>query len=167
MVSRVRPRTARRNAAVAAATAVVAGLLFVYPTSLGRSTTSVVVAHPSPAPTAVAEPSAEPSAAPSGSLVDKPTATSSTFTGDTVDTRWGPVQVRITVAGGRIVASDAVVYPDSNGRDQQINAYAVPALNQSTIAAQSDQIDTVSGATYTSEGYKRSLQSALDAAHLG
>ena len=88
-----------------------------------------------------------------------------TFTGDPADTRYGPVQVRITVSGGRITAADAIDYPQESGRDVRINSEAVPALNQEVLQAQSAQIDTVSGATYTSEGYQQSLQSAIDQAH--
>ncbi|MBE1495747.1 uncharacterized protein with FMN-binding domain [Amycolatopsis lexingtonensis] len=88
-----------------------------------------------------------------------------TFTGDAADTRYGPVQVRITVAGGKITDAQAVEYPQESGRDVRINSAAVPELNQETLQAQSAQIDTVSGATYTSEGYQQSLQSALDQAH--
>ncbi|MDQ1628859.1 MAG: hypothetical protein QOI54_2603 [Actinomycetota bacterium] len=89
-----------------------------------------------------------------------------TFTGDTVATRWGPVQVRITVSAGRITAATAVTYPDGNGRDQQINAVALPVLAQEVLTSQSARIDHVSGATVTSEGYIASLQSALDQANL-
>jgi uncharacterized protein with FMN-binding domain len=89
-----------------------------------------------------------------------------TFTGDQVDTRWGPVQVEITVAGGRITAATAVVYPNGNPRDQQINSYALPVLSREAIAAQGAQIDMVSGATVTSQGYLGSLQSAIDQANL-
>jgi uncharacterized protein with FMN-binding domain len=91
-----------------------------------------------------------------------PALATKTVTGDAVDTRWGPVQVKITVTGGRITAAVAVVYPDSNGRDQEINAYAVPTLEQETVSANSAHIDMVSGATYTSDGYIASLQSALN-----
>ena len=87
-------------------------------------------------------------------------------TGSAVDTRWGPVQVRITVAGGRITAVDVVEYPSNNPKDQEINAYALPVLVKETLAAQSADIDMVSGATVTSDGYLQSLQSALDEAHL-
>jgi uncharacterized protein with FMN-binding domain len=73
--------------------------------------------------------------------------------------------VQITVRAGRIVRTDAIDYPQGGGRDQEINSQAVPQLNQETLAAQSAQIDTVTGATYTSDGYRTSLQSALDAAH--
>lgn len=90
------------------------------------------------------------------------TAGTKTVTGDKVDTQWGPVQVQITVTGGKITSAQAVVYPQGNSRDQEINSYAVPALNAEALAASSASIDTVSGATYTSQGYIASLQSALD-----
>lgn len=89
-----------------------------------------------------------------------------TVTGDSVDTRWGPVQVQITVSNGKITAAQAVVYPNNNGRDYEINSYAIPQLNQEAVAASSAQIDMVSGATVTSGGYLSSLQSALDKAGL-
>ncbi|MFF1441647.1 FMN-binding protein [Streptomyces sp. NPDC058295] len=89
-----------------------------------------------------------------------------TVTGESVQTRWGPVQVRVTVRNGKITDVTAVTYPQENPRDQQINAYAVPQLRSEALAAQSADIDTVSGATYTSDGYRQSLQSALDSAGL-
>ena len=87
-----------------------------------------------------------------------------TVTGDTVRTDYGPVQVRITLAGGRITAASAIQAPSTPGRSQQLSATAIPQLNQRAVAAQSADIDAVSGATYTSQGYIASLQSALDAA---
>jgi uncharacterized protein with FMN-binding domain len=92
--------------------------------------------------------------------------TSSTFTGDSADTRWGPVQVEITVADATITDVAVVDYPSGNGKDQQINARALPVLVQETLDAQSADIDMVSGATVTSDGYVESLQSALDQAGL-
>ncbi|PWU48303.1 FMN-binding protein [Micromonospora globispora] len=89
-----------------------------------------------------------------------------TVTGSVAQTRWGPVQVRITVSNGKITDVTAVQVPDNNHRDQEINDYAVPILQQEALDAQSVQIDTVSGATVTSDGYRESLQSAIDAAHL-
>lgn len=85
-----------------------------------------------------------------------------TVTGKRVDTRWGPVQVQITVTGGRITSAQAVVYPQGNPQDQAISAYAIPTLNAEAKAAGSAHIDAVSGATFTSQGYIASLQSALD-----
>ncbi|BCJ40290.1 FMN-binding protein [Actinoplanes ianthinogenes] len=106
------------------------------------------------------------SAAPAAAAVAATTGGGKTYTGSAVSTRWGDVQVAITVADGRITSVSVPVYPNENGRDQQINARAIPALVQETLDAQSADIDTVSGATVTSDGYLQSLQSALDAAHL-
>lgn len=89
-------------------------------------------------------------------------ATTSTITGSVADTRWGPVQVQLTVVNGKITSVAVVQYPNGNGRDQEINANALPVLVQETISAQSARIDMVSGATVTSDGYLTSLQSALD-----
>jgi len=76
------------------------------------------------------------------------------------------VQVRVTVQDGKVTAADVVQVPNGNQRDEEINSYAVPVLNQEVLDAQSAGIDSVSGATVTSDGYVQSLQSALDAAHL-
>jgi uncharacterized protein with FMN-binding domain len=89
-----------------------------------------------------------------------------TYKGSVAQTRWGPVQVTITVSDGKIAAVSVPTYPNSNGRDREINAYALPILKQETLTAQNADIDSVSGATVTSNGYKQSLQAALDAAHL-
>jgi len=94
------------------------------------------------------------------------TTGSTTVTGDTTSTRWGPVQVELTVANGSITDVSVLQYPNGNGKDQQINARALPVLIQETLDAQNANIDMVSGATVTSEGYLQSLQSALDKAGL-
>ena len=110
------------------------------------------------APAVTPSASSSPSTAPSGG-----TATSArTVTGAAADTMYGPVQVQITVKNGKVTAAQAVEYPENDPRDQQINSYAIPALNQETVAASSAKIDMISGATYTSQGYIGSLQSALD-----
>ncbi|MGH1550049.1 FMN-binding protein [Leifsonia poae] len=101
-------------------------------------------------------PSATPSAGGSASTGTK------TVTGDAVDTRYGPVQVKVTFSGTTITAVDTVQAPNSNGRDMEINDQALPILQQEALSSQSANIDTVSGATYTSEGYIQSLQSAID-----
>lgn len=85
-------------------------------------------------------------------------------TGDVVQTQYGPVQVRITVSGNQITKAEAVQAPKGGESDQK-TALSVPKLNQAVVTKQSPQIDTVSGATYTSEGYKKSLQSAIDKAN--
>ncbi|MGV9277890.1 FMN-binding protein [Streptomyces griseosporeus] len=86
-----------------------------------------------------------------------------TVTGDVARTQYGPVQVRVTVSGGRIVRAEAVQAP-KGGHSDEVTATAVPKLGQEAVAAQSADIDAVSGATYTSAGYRQSLQSALDRA---
>ncbi|WP_412763165.1 FMN-binding protein [Pseudonocardia alni] len=91
---------------------------------------------------------------------------STTVPGDTAQTRYGPVQVQVSVSGGRITAVDVLQYPDSSGTDRRINSQAIPQLVDETLGAQSSRIDMVSGATYTSDGYVTSLQSALDRAEL-
>lgn len=89
---------------------------------------------------------------------------SGTVTGPVVQVKWGQVQVRATLAAGRITAVDVLRTPDENAHDRQVNAVAVPVLVRETLAAQSTRIDMVSGATFTSGGYVRSLQAALDRA---
>ena len=89
----------------------------------------------------------------------------STVTGAAVSSRYGPVQVSLVVQDGKVVSATASGYR-TDGRDGEINSWAIPQLQQETVSAQSDQIDTVSGATFTSEAYIGSLQSALDQAGL-
>jgi uncharacterized protein with FMN-binding domain len=89
---------------------------------------------------------------------------SGTFDGDAVVTRFGVVQVRITVANGRITMVEAVQLPDRDRHDQLINARAVPILNAEAVREQASDVDLVSGATLTSQGYVQSLQSAIDKA---
>jgi uncharacterized protein with FMN-binding domain len=125
-------------------------LLFGYRTSTSSAMpTTASVAAPAAAPAPVA---------------GAPTTAGTAVTGATASTRWGPVQVQITVASGKVTAVDVVQYPDGNGKDREINSYAIPTLVQETLSAQSANIDMVSGATVTSDGYLTSLQSALDKA---
>ncbi|MDN4598055.1 FMN-binding protein [Leifsonia virtsii] len=90
------------------------------------------------------------------------TATTKTVTGSAVDTRYGTVQVKVTFSGSTITAVDTIQAPNGNGRDIEIDQQALPMLEQEVLASQSANIDTVSGATYTSEGYIQSVQSAID-----
>ena len=127
--------------------------------------------HPQSAAVGSSPPAALGSPAPGGTGTGPGTGTPApasgagkTVTGAAWPTIYGPVQVRITVAGGRITAASAVEYPVDTPRDEQINSFAIPQLNSEAVAAGSAKIDTVSGATYTSGGYVGSLQSALDKA---
>jgi uncharacterized protein with FMN-binding domain len=120
-------------------------LLFSYHTSRGQASASTSVVR---------------------STGDTATGPGTVVAGDAVDTRWGVVQVQVTVSGGKLTGTTVLQSPDGNPRDVQINTYALPVLATEALAAQSASIDTVSGATVTSDGYISSLQSALDAAGL-
>jgi uncharacterized protein with FMN-binding domain len=116
---------------------------------------------------ATTAPSASPSAAKSGtskstSAASTGSTTTKTVTGAAWPTIYGPVQVQVTVKDGKVTAVTATEYPEETPRDSQINSYAIPQLNSEALAAGSANIDSVSGATYTSQGYLGSLQSALD-----
>ena len=127
-----------------------------------------VGAHPAPPPPPVSTDDHDHTA---GTHHDKAATTTTapttkTVTGDAIDTRYGAVQVQITVTNGKLTAVNAVQYPQEERMDQEINAYAIPVLAKEALAAGSAKIDNVSGATYTSQGYASSLQSALDKAGL-
>ena len=104
------------------------------------------------------------SATPAPNAGNSPVASSQTADGDAVETRYGIVQVQVTVSGTKIENVKLLQLTAFDGRSAEINSQAAPILVQETISAQSAQIDTVSGATYTSDGYLQSLQSALDRA---
>ncbi|MER5640082.1 FMN-binding protein [Kitasatospora sp. NPDC002227] len=161
--------------AVVTGTATVAGIVLLLSLKPhdgpGNSTVAKVISSgtsPSAAASAPSSPStatgsgSSPAAAPSPSA----SAASRVVTGNAIDTRYGPVQVRVTLDSGKITKVDVLQYPAESHRDREINTYALPELNQEALAAQNARIDAVSGATYTSDGYTRSLQSALDQAGL-
>jgi uncharacterized protein with FMN-binding domain len=125
------------------------------------SGTSGQASAPAGSPSASSSSSSSPSASKSASSI---AGAAKTVTGTATDTIYGPVQVQITVKNGKVTAAQAVEYPQGSPRDQQINSYAIPVLNQEAVSASSASIDAVSGATYTSGGYITSLQSALDKA---
>ncbi|MEV7087769.1 FMN-binding protein [Streptomyces sp. NPDC093085] len=119
-----------------------------------------------PAATAPAPGTSAPSAAPSSGAPSGATGAhgDGTYTGDPVDTPYGAVQVSATVRAGRLTAVRVDQVPSRDGHSQRIADYAVPRLTQEALAAHSAHIDAVSGASYTSQGYIGSLQSALDKA---
>ena len=87
-----------------------------------------------------------------------------TVTGPAIPITHGIVQVRITVAAGRITKAYATSLPHDNDDSWGRSMVAAGILDRETVAAQSAQVDAVSGATYTSKAYKTSLQAAIDAA---
>jgi uncharacterized protein with FMN-binding domain len=134
-------------------------------------------AQPAPTTTATTGSSTDTGESTSGSSTSNPTTptgtttsgsstalTDGTFAGKAADTQFGPVQVQVTVAGGRITDVKAIQLTNYGGRSVQISNYAAPILRSEVLKAQSAKVSTVSGATYTSDGYLTSLQSALDKA---
>ena len=152
-------RTSTNSTATAAATAVQTPVT-------GTTTTPTDGATPSPSASSSDDSGSSGSGDSDSDTGNSSSSSGKTYTGSVAATRWGNVQVTITVADGKITDVAVPVYPNENGRDQEINAYALPVLRQETLDAQSADIDSVSGATVTSDGYKESLQAAVDAAHL-
>jgi uncharacterized protein with FMN-binding domain len=163
----------RRNLVAFLGTLSVLVLLFSYHTSLDSSGPATAAAGPltpggaaKSGTTGSSGSSGSSGSGFSGSSSKTTTGGSQTYTGEVAQTEWGPVQVQITVENGKITGAQPTQVPSGNFRDQEINSYAVPILNQEVVQAQSAQIDAVSGATVTSDGYVQSLQSAIDKAHL-
>ena len=102
----------------------------------------------------------------SGSSGSSGTSASGTYKGTAVQTRFGPVQVQITVANGKITDITALQLTNTDGKSIQISNRAAPLLRSKVLAAQSADVQTVSGATITSDAYLTSVQAAIDAAHL-
>ncbi len=155
-----------------ASTATMLVLLFSYHTSTSSGATTSI-SSPANGSVAAAGSSSNGSSSSSGSTSSgssgssgSTSSSSKTYTGDAASTRFGDVQVQITVANGKVTASTVTQVPWNDHKDQEINSYAVPILNEEAVSAQSSNIDMVSGATYTSQGYAESLQSALDQAGL-
>ncbi len=124
------------------------------PATAAPGSTSAPVA--TPAPVAGATPTPAPAAG--------ATYRDGTVTGAAVGTRWGLVQVRVTIAGGVIADVTALQLPDGDRHSSQLSQRAEPQLRSSALAAQGANVDIVSGATYTSMAYAQSLQAALDSA---
>jgi uncharacterized protein with FMN-binding domain len=116
----------------------------------------------SPSPSGPA-PSVTPSATPSPS----PTTLNGTFTGSDFPNRYGDVQVRVVISNGRITDVQAVQLPTDRAESAYISQQVGPLLRSEALQAQSANIDIVSGATYTSQSYAQSLESALQQAHRG
>ena len=132
---------------------------------VASASSSVVASAPPSTPTATPTPSATstPTAAASAPAAAAPAAAApKTVNGAVEQTPYGPLQVRITATGKKITAVDVLQSPNDRQRSVEINAQATPILTQEVLKSQSANIDTVSGATYTSDGYRQSVQSAID-----
>lgn len=89
-----------------------------------------------------------------------------TYTGQTENTAYGPVQISVIISSGRIIDIDFLQMPNDLGHTQEVTAQSKPILKQETLTNQNGQVDFVSGATDTSFGYQKSLQAALDQARV-
>jgi uncharacterized protein with FMN-binding domain len=147
----------RRSPIVLAATvAGTAGVLAFHPHAPATATaTAATTTQSAPASSAATTSASAASSAGSGSG-------SGTATGDAIDTRYGPVQVKVTVKDGKITDIQGLVLTGNDPRSAEISSFAAPTLKQEALSKQSADIDAVSGATFTSAGYAQSLQSALD-----
>jgi uncharacterized protein with FMN-binding domain len=145
-------------------------VLAITPPNLSK-TTIIAAGNPAPAPSATptksSAPTSNPTVAPTvvpTATPTKPVAAAGSFTGSVANTRYGPVQVKITVQNGKIVDAQAVKAP--SGSNDRYTQMAVPRLREQTIAAQSANIQGVSGASFTSFGWYTSLVSAIAKAGL-
>lgn len=142
---------------------------------LSFKTHSLAAADPPASPPTVSAGSSQPMASGTGAGSASPAASmrassagsgasARTFTGAVASTDFGPMQVRVTLAGMKITKVTVVQRTNDGAESDAIDANAIPTLTSETLAAQNAHIDAVSGATYTSSGYIKSLQSALDQA---
>ena len=103
-------------------------------------------------------------AAAAAAPVSAGSGTGTVLTGSVIMTGYGPTQVQVTLNTGKIVKVTVLQHTNDGVNSQMIDGRALPLLNQETLTAQSAKINAVSGASYTSAGYIKSLQSALDKA---
>jgi len=139
-------------------------VLMITPPNLSK-TTLIAIDTPAPAPSATPTKSgATSTAAPTVAPAKPVGGVTGSFTGSVANTRYGPVQVKITVENGKIVDAQAVQAP--SGSNDRYTQKAVPRLREQTIAAQSANVQGVSGASFTSYGWYQSLASAISKAGL-
>lgn len=111
--------------------------------------------------------SSDSSTTPSATAVPGSRYKDGSFTGSVADAQWGYIQVKAIIQGGKITDVQFLQYPNERSRSIDINSYADPQLTQEAIAAQSAQVDTVTGATDTSDAFIQSLSDALTQAQVG
>ena len=156
----------KRAAVAIVATALAVVLLFSFktPAQARPHIPAADVAQASPTPKASPTPSDSSVPTPTPSPVG-PTYKDGQYTGQAIFTEFGDVQVKVTIAGGRITDVQPLQLPFAKRRSAEITQYAAPRLHDEVLQVQSAQIDSVSGATYTSDAYAQSVQAALDQAH--
>lgn len=132
------------------------------PTTAQAATPTPTTASQQTSPTST--PSPIPTASPTPTTTPNSLYKDGSYTGSVNDAFYGNVQVQVVISGGKITAVNFLQYPNSSSHSRQINATADPILSQEAINAQSASVDTVSGATDTSNAFKQSLQYALNLA---
>lgn len=152
---------------VSGTAAAVASALAYNPPQLTQVATSSKPATPAPSTPAPSTPSTPTTGKATPAPKSTPTTPASKlpsgdFSGDKIQTRWGPVQVQITVKDGVITAANALAFPDGDRRSLSISQQAIPYLIEQTLGVvSSSEVMGVSQATYTSNGWRASLQSAI------
>ena len=151
----------------------VTGVLAYHPPQLASVATDSLPVTPTPtasksSPAGTKNPSTKTPSTKTPTAVPTPVAPpqnnlpSGVFAGNTINTRWGPVQVEITVKDGVVVAAKALRFPSGDQRSLSISQQAIPYLVEQTLGVVSAaDVQGVSRASYTSDGWRSSLQSAL------
>jgi uncharacterized protein with FMN-binding domain len=159
-------------ALLATAVAVVLMISFRTPPTGAIGTGAALPAQPVPSATPTSGSSTSSGGPPTGPQPPTPTPSprsnglkSGTFTGSDYPNQFGDVQVKITVSGGKITDVTALQYPTDRARSALISQQAIPLLREEVLQAQTANIDILGGATFTTESYAESVQSALDQAH--
>lgn len=128
------------------------------------SVVTVAAAAPTTVAATTASSIAETTTAAATPVVSAGGVADGTYVGASDTNRWGTVQVQVVYSGGQVTDVQILQYPDGERKSVSINQRALPTLISESLAAQSADVNTVSGATYTSKSYRISLQSAIDAA---
>lgn len=131
------------------------GYLLFLKADQARSTASTASSSTSTATSSSASSASSASSSTSSGLKD------GTYSGKSVSTQRGDVQVQIKVSGGKITTVNVLKYPSDNHHSQKINDRALPVYKKEAVEAQSADIQQVSGATVTYEGFTQSLQNAI------
>jgi uncharacterized protein with FMN-binding domain len=157
----------RRSAAAVALTVIGLWLILTFKSSpllrANANATAPAATVPS-GPTTTTSPPASGPPGPGSTAAPTTTSAQRTVTGNVFSNRYGDVQIAVVLNGTRIVSVNALQMPHDRSRSADISSQAAPLLQEEVIQAQSAQIDTIGGATYTSKSYAQSLQSALDKA---
>lgn len=138
-------------------------LNFKTPSETSPADTTALTGPAATPPPAASTPGA--TTAPTATPTPAPQTATKTVTGPVIPTRYGDVQLQVTLSNGKITDVTPIQLPNDRPRSTEISSVAAPMLRQEALQAQSAQIDLLSGATYTSEAYAESLQAVLDQNH--